>query len=775
MLRFSQGGFDSCPLHKRLLLPNTEAVDSPERRAFLTFTSMQKLYIDIETFSSEPIKDVGSYKYMESLDFEIQLLSFAHGDDPVTTLDLAQGETIPKNIIRDLTDPKVLKSAFNATFERNAFRAIGIEIPVEQWQCTLVKSAYCGLPLSLDQVSKALKLGDKAKLDSGKALIRYFSMPCKPTKRNGGRERNLPHHDLEKWEEYKRYNAMDVVAEREIDRILEIYALPTTERKIYALDQKINDRGIEIDDTLARSAIAVDQTHNDLLIGRMKEITGLDNPNSGTQLRRWLETVIGKEVKSIAKDKIEELQVEVKAADWGARPRPIKPKYTAEDLEALGYIEAEGGGYHHKDRRWAGLGVGYPAEEILERVNYEADATKEEVLEVLDLRLRTSKTSIKKYQRMLDCQREDGRARGLFQFYGANRTGRWAGRLIQLQNLPRNYLKDLDQTRDLFRTGDYEMVSMAYDDISDRLSQLIRTAFVPKRLHTFAIADFSAIEARVIAWLADETWRLEVFRTHGKIYEASAAAMFDVPMDKILAGEDFVRVNRLTEEIETLKAAELRQRGKVAELALGYQGATGALTQMGAVEMGLTEDEMWDIVERWREKSPNIVKLWRRVENAALKAVRYGKKVVMSGPADLVFNYDGTVLTIQLPSGRKLFYQNPQLVKNKWGKMSIKYRGIDQTSRRWSYISSYGGKFVENIIQAIARDLLVESMLRLDEAGFEIVMHVHDEVVAEIFDAELTNQKLLNQMCDIMGQPVEWAPGLPLKAEGFISKYFKKD
>lgn len=681
-------------------------------RHFLTFSSMQKLYIDIETFSSEPIKDVGSYKYMESLDFEIQLLSFAHGDNPVTTLDLAQGEPIPKNILRDLVDPKILKSAFNATFERNAFKMAGIEIPVEQWQCTLVKSAYCGLPLSLDQVSKALKLGDKAKLDSGKALIRYFSMPCKPTKRNGGRERNLPHHDLEKWEEYKRYNAMDVVAEREIDRLLDKYDLPTSERKIYALDQKINDRGIMIDDTLARSAISIDQTHNDLLIGRMKEITGLDNPNSTAQLREWLSSQTQKEITSIAKDEIEKLQSEVESVT---------------------------------------------------------------VKEVLDLRLRTSKTSIKKYQRMLDCQREDGRARGLFQFYGASRTGRWAGRLIQLQNLPRNYLKDLDQTRELFRAGDYDAVSMTYDDISDRLSQLIRTAFIPRRNHTFAIADFSAIEARVIAWLADETWRLDVFRTHGKIYEASAAAMFNIPVEDILAGKTFEKKNSWTGEVESITAGELRQRGKVAELALGYQGSLGALIQMGAEDMGLTETEMEDIVSRWRDRSPNIVRLWRRVENAALKAVRYGKKVVMSGPADLVFDYDGTVLTIQLPSGRKLFYQNPQLVKNKWGKMSIKYRGIDQTTRRWSYISSYGGKFLENIIQAIARDLLVESMLRLDQAGFEIVMHVHDEAVAEIFDAERTNQKLLDQMCEIMGQPVEWAPGLPLKAEGFISPYFKKD
>lgn len=673
---------------------------------------MQKLYIDIETFSSEPIKDVGSYKYMESLDFEIQLLSFAHADNPVTTLDLAQGETIPKNLLRDLTDPKVLKSAFNATFERNAFRAIGIEIPVEQWQCTLVKSAYCGLPLSLDQVSKFLKLGDKAKLDSGKALIRYFSMPCKPTKRNGGRERNLPHHDLEKWEEYKRYNAMDVVAEREIDRILEKYTLPTSERKIYALDQKINDRGIAIDDTLAKSAIAIYRTHADNLKNRMKEITGLENPNSTTQLREWLSSQTQKEVTSIAKDEIEKLQSEV-----------------------------------------------------------ESDTVKE----VLDLRLRASKTSITKYKKMISTLQEDGRGRGYFQFYGANRTGRWAGRFVQLQNLPRNYLKDLDQTRQLFRTGDYDAVSMTYDDISDRLSQLIRTAFVPKRLHTFAIADFSAIEARVIAWLADETWRLDVFNTHGKIYEASAAAMFDIPVEDILSGQDFQRVDKVTQEVETFTAGELRQRGKVAELALGYQGSIGAMVRMGAADMGLSEKEMKDIVVRWRERSPKIVSLWNKVERAAIKTVQYGRRVVLKGPVDLFFNYDGKVMTIELPSGRKLFYQKPSLSKNQWDKTNVKYWGKDQDSGRWMRISSYGGKFVENIIQAIARDLLVESMIRLDEAGFNIVMHVHDEVVAEIFNAEITNQKLLDQMCEIMGQPVEWAPGLPLKAEGFISPYFKKD
>lgn len=657
----------------------------------------RQLHIDIETFSSVDIKTSGSYKYCQSIDFEILLLAYAYDDQPVEIIDLAQGEKIPEHFFTALRDPNVEKHAHNANFERTAFRAIGYDIPVNQWFCSAVKAAYCGFPLALEKVSEAMKLEEKGKLTTGKALIRYFCIPTKPTKTNGQRHRNLPQHDLEKWELFKEYCINDVIAEREIGNKLSQYPIISSERENYVLDQEINDRGIRIDLDMASKAVILDNTHSDNLTQEMKALTGLDNPNSPEQLKRWLSTAMKEEITTLAKDEIPNL------------------------------IEKAGSGAAR---------------------------------EVLELRKEAAKTSIKKYIRMLDCTCDDQRAHGLFQFYGANRTGRWAGRLIQLQNLPRNYINELSATRDLFKTGDYELVTMAFGNFSDILSQLIRTAFVAGEGNIFAVADFSAIEARVTAWIAGEQWRLDVFSTHGKIYEASASLMFGVPMENVTKGSDY------------------RQKGKVAELALGYQGSVGALKTMGGEAMGLSEEEMKSIVKKWRSKSPAIVKFWKGVEAAAKRAIKTKKAVPYKG---LVFDCDSMAMTIQLPSGRKLFYQNPIIKKKKvnagngdFEVESITYMGMDQTSKKWTRLDAYGGKLTENIVQAIARDLLAYSMLKLDKEGFEIVMHVHDEAVCEISYDIAANEKL-ERMCSIMGEEVPWAKGLPLAADGYLTTFYKKD
>lgn len=672
---------------------------------------MKELHIDIETYSSIDITSCGAYRYTQSVDFEILLIAYAFGNDPVQIVDLAQGEEIPVEFLEALKGPNVKKHAHSANFERQAFKACGYEVSIDQWHCSAVKAAYCGLPLPLAEVSKALNFGsDKAKLATGKALIRYFSIPCKPTKVNGQRCRNFPEHDLEKWEQYKEYCIQDVEAEREIGRRLDRYAIPATERELYILDQEINDRGILIDTELASKAYKIDEEYSDILKEKVREITGVDNPNSVAQLKQWIGEAIGKEIKSLAK----------------------------ENVSAL-----------------------------LDGVENKA------VGDVLRLRQMLSKSSIKKYTRMLDCVCSDGRGHGFFQFYGANRTGRWAGRLVQVQNLTRNYLPDLTTAREVVKTGDHENVEILYGDVSDTLSQLIRTAFVADEGKTFAVADFSAIEARVIAWIAGEKWRLDVFKTHGKIYEASAASMFGVPIEEIGKGSD------------------LRSKGKVAELALGFGGSIGALTQMGADKMGLEEDEMRDIVNKWRKASPAIVQLWRNLEGCAKQAVRSGKPLT-SKHKNLLFEYNGEVLTIELPSGRKLFYQEPRLQKKmihrpngeSFEVESLTYMGMDQTTKQWVRLDTYGGKLTENIVQAVARDLLAHSMLELDKRGFEIVMHVHDEAVCEIDDydtdeaaqaADWTNADQLEIMCKIMGEPVPWAKGLPLGADGYITPYYKKD
>ncbi len=590
-----------------------------------------------------------------------------------------------------MQDPEVEKHAHNANFERNCFKAIGIDVPIDQWYCSAIKAGYCGFPLGLAMVSEAMKLEEKGKLSTGKALIRFFSCPIKPTDKNGMRTRNFPIHDLEKWEEYKRYCINDVEAEREIGERLKGYEIPAFERELYILDQQINDRGILVDLSMAENALAINAENVVKVIEKLNTLTGLQNGKSSAQLSKWLSDAMQKDIKSVAKKSIAEF----------------------------------------------------------------LDAAPEHVLEALKLRGEATKTSIKKYASMLACACDDQRARGLFQFYGANRTGRWAGRLIQLQNLVRNHLENLEMARTITASGDYDLLSMLYDDISSVLSQLIRTAFIAKPGHTFPVADFSAIEARVIAWLANEKWRLDVFNTHGKIYEASAAMMFGVPIEQVTKGSEY------------------RAKGKIAELALGYQGALGALKKMGGEEEGLSDIEMETIVKKWRAKSPCIVALWTAVENAAIRAIKTKKLVVLDQYRKLAFEYDGKALTIQLPSGRKLFYQTPELSVNKWGRESIKYKGVDQITKKWWWVDSYGGKFVENIVQAIARDLLAYSMIELDKQGFKIVMHVHDEVVCE--QHEDSAEVLLMSMCDIMGQEVPWAKGLPLKADGYITPFYKKD
>lgn len=649
-----------------------------------------KLHIDIETYSSVDIKTSGLYKYMESPDFEILLIAYAIDNGPIQIIDLASGDSLFDHALFRgmLTDPKIEKHAHNAAFERNAFKTVGYDIPVEQWHCSMVKAAYCGLPLSLGEVSKALNLGEKAKDTAGTALIKYFSCPIKPTKANGMRQRNFPKHNPEKWELYKSYCMQDVESEREIDNRLAKYDIPKTERELYNLDQQINDRGILIDLVMAQNAFNIDSSFAETLNARMRALTNVDNPNSPAQLKSWLSAAMNEDITTLAKD------------------------------ELAGMIENADGA----------------------------------VLEVLELRQMLAKSSIKKYTTMLNCACEDNRARGLFQFYGANRSGRWSGRLIQLQNLPQNHLRDLDFVRELAAKGDYELLTLMYSDIPSILSQLIRTAFIPKILHAFIVADFSAIEARITAWLANEKWRLDVFNSHGKIYEASAAAMFGVPIESVTKGSD------------------LRQKGKVSELALGYEGGWRALDTMGGSKMGLTEADMRLLVKRWRKANPNIVKLWSEIEEAAIKAISTRGTVKIK---HLEFKHDGENLMIKLPSGRSLFYKDAGLTLNHWGQQSIRYKGTVDSTKQWGWVESYGGKLTENVVQAIARDCLAIAMLRMDWEGFAIVMHVHDEVVCE--ETTVRAKEALDTMLHIMARPIDWAPGLPLKGDGFITNYYKKD
>lgn len=674
---------------------------------------MNKLHIDIETYSSVDIFKSGVYKYVESPDFEILLIAYSLNNEPVNIIDLCENNLIPLDFLQLLHDPLIVKCAHNANFERLCFKSIGHDTPISFWECSLVKSAYCGLPLSLDGVSKALNLEEKGKLSTGKALIRYFCMPCKPTKSNGQRQRNLPQHHFEKWEDFKKYCINDVIAEKEISRILSDYKLPVLEQKYYVLDQEINDRGLEIDIDMVKACRELDQEFNLSILGQMRKITGVDNPNSGQQLKEWLSKVMGKEIKSLTKE------------------------------STINLIEEAADTIHN-------LGSDGDAE-----LHWREIENLELVIKVLGLKQKISKTSTKKYESMLNCFCDDGRAHGLLQFYGANRTGRWAGRLIQVQNLPQNHLDDLELTRNFIKNESFETNELLYDNLSNILSQLIRTAFIAGEEKLFAVADYSAIEARVIAWFANEKWRLDVFNSHGKIYEASASKMFGIPIDQITKGSD------------------ARAKGKIAELALGYQGGVGAMLRMGGEKMGLSETEMQRNVELWRLSNPAIVSLWKKVEEAAKKAI-VRKSLVETPFRGLSFSYDGIMLKTHLPSGRHLSYWKPSFTENNWGFPSIQYMGMDQTTKKWWNIKTYGGKLVENIVQAFARDILAYSMLKLKNHGFDIVMHVHDEIICEV-DYDIAANGKLDDMCSIMSEEIPWAKDLPLDAEGYLTPYYKKD
>lgn len=643
---------------------------------------MKQLFIDIETYSSEDIKTSGSYRYMESPDFEILLVAYAYDDEPVHIFSPSEGDPWPDQFRKDLTDPKVLKIAFNAQFEWNAFKTWGFCLTREDWACAMVKSAYCGYPLSLDQVSKAMELGEKGKLSIGQSLIRFFSKP--DTKG----QRRPASASVEKWELFKQYCINDVVSEREIWRRLEWMEFPAWEKANYIIDQEMNSRGVLIDLDFAKAAVDLDQETSARVIARLKEITGVDNPNSLVQIKQWLEEH-GTKMKELTKDSIR---------------------------EALSTATGE-------------------------------------IREVLESRLLISKSSIKKYIAMENClSLVDHRARGMFQFYGANRTGRWTSRMIQLQSLPQNHMPDLDLARSVIASRDFELANMLWPSIPNVLSELIRTAFIAPEGYTFAVADFSAIEARVISWVAQEEWRLEVFRTHGKIYEATASIMFNVPIESVTKG------------------SELRQRGKTSELALGYNGGVEALKRMDR-EKRIPVEEMPELIQMWRRANPAIVQLWKDVEKHAKHAIKDRKP---SRLGCLTFDCNHDTFMVGLPSGRKLCYVKPGIGLNRWGNETITYYGISQESKQWFPMETYGGKLVENIVQAIARDALAYSLQRLYQEGFKnTVMLVHDEVIIEVPKAGA--EQSLARIQEIMGEEVPWMQGLPLRADGYLTEYYKKD
>ncbi|MHB1652364.1 MAG: DNA polymerase [Desulfitobacteriaceae bacterium] len=655
---------------------------------------MKTISCDIETYSSADLAKCGVYKYSESQDFGILLFGYSIDGSDVVVIDLACGETLPDEIIKALTDDQVVKWAFNAQFERVCLsrwlKRLGITLDrsnpesaflnSSSWRCSMVWSAYMGLPLSLEGAGMVLGL-EKQKLKEGKELIRYFSMPCKPSKTNGGRERNLPSDAPDKWEQYKAYNARDVETELEIQAKLRRFPVPDFEWQNYILDQEINDRGIRLDMDLVKEAIRFDNRAKHELIQTMHQITTLENPNSVAQMKEWLSEQ-GLETDTLGKAAVKEL---LKTA-----PEPLG--------------------------------------------------------KVLELRQSLAKSSVKKYTVMQNAVCSDGRVRGLLQFYGANRTGRWAGRLVQVQNLPQNHLPDLDQARQIVKSGDYELLEILYDAVPDVLSELIRTAFIPKPGYQFIVADFSAIEARVIAWLAGETWRNEVFATHGRIYEASASQMFNVPIEEITKG------------------SPLRQKGKIAELALGYGGSVGALKAMGALDMGVAEEELQPLVNAWRTANPNIVRFWWDVDRAALTAVRERTATDTHG---IRFECRSGMLFVTLPSGRRLSYVKPKIGQNQFGNDAVTYEGVGAT-KKWERIETYGPKLVENIVQAISRDILCHALQMFQNS--EIVMHVHDEIVIEA-DARISVETL----CEQMSKVPPWAKGLLLRAEGFVCQFYKKD
>ena len=646
---------------------------------------IKQISLDLETFSSVDLKKSGTYRYCESPDFEIIIFGYSVDGGEVHVVDLASGETIPPNVIKMLTDDAVQKWCFNAAFERVCLsRWLGLPagqyINPESWRCSMVWSAYMGLPLSLEGAGAVLGL-EKQKLTEGKELIRYFCKPCAATAANGQRTRNCPEHAHDKWSAFKAYNKRDVEAEMSIQERLAKFPVPDSIWDEYVLDQEINDRGVMVDMTLVKNAISADARSKAELTFLMKKITKLDNPNSVAQMKEWL-------------------------ADHGLETDTLGKKAVVELLKT--------------------------APEMLGQA--------------LMLRQQLAKSSVKKYQAMENAACADGRTRGMFQFYGANRTGRWAGRLIQMQNLPQNHMPDLEQARALVRVCDFTALELLYDSVPEVLSELIRTAFIPKLGTKFVVADFSAIEARVIAWLAGERWRNEVFASHGKIYEASASRMFHVPME------------------EVTKGSPLRQKGKIAELALGYGGSVGALKAMGALEMGLKEDELKPLVTAWRASNPNIVRLWWDVDKAAMTAVRDRTVTETHG---IRFGVQSGILFITLPSGRRLAYVKPRIGSNQFGSDCVTYEGVGAT-KKWERLESYGPKFVENIVQAISRDILCYAMQSLQPCP--IVMHVHDEIVIE------SEQNIsLQTVCEQMSRTPPWAQGLLLSADGYDCPFYKKD
>lgn len=645
---------------------------------------MSVLAIDIETYSEVDLPKCGVYAYTDHPSFEILLFAYAFDDEQTQIVDLKKGETLPQHVLQALMSPEITKVAFNAAFERTCIsKHLGVHLSPVAWHCTAVQSAMLALPLSLDGVGEVLNI-ERKKLKEGSDLVRFFSLPCKPTASNGYRSRNLPQHAPDKWERFKAYCIRDVDAEREIRQKLQNYPIPAIELELYCLDQEINDRGIMVDPVLVKHAIECDQQYKDYTTQRAYELTGLENPNSPSQIRDWL-------------------------AAQGIETETL-------DKKAVKALLPEAGG---------------------------------DVLEVLKLRLLMAKTSVKKYEAIERSICSDGRVHGLLQFYGANRTGRWAGRLVQVQNLPQNHIPDLELARELVKSGRYGDLDLLYESTPNVLSELIRTAFVPRPGTRFIVADFSAIEARVIAWLSGEQWRLEVFENGGDIYCASASQMFGVPVEK--HGQN----------------AHLRQKGKIAELALGYGGSVGALIAMGALEMGLSEDELPELVQQWRSANPHITKLWWDVDAAAMKAFTEGASTQVG---QITFTRHSGMLFIQLPSGRKLCYVKPRLEDNRFGRKSLTYEGVGE-SKRWTRIETYGPKLVENVVQAIARDILAQSMLRLRNAGFEIVMHIHDEAVLEV----PLGSSSVEEVCTVMGIAPDWAVGLPLRADGYECSFYKKD
>lgn len=650
--------------------------------------AMKKLSCDIETFSDVDIIRCGVYKYADSPDFEMLLFAYAADDGDVHIIDIAGGEELPEKIIQAIKSDTVVKTAYNAQFERVCLSRYlklpeGEYLNPQSWYCTAVQAAELALPLSLADVGSVLGL-ERQKMTEGKELIKYFCVPCKPTKSNGNRTRNRPCHDINKWETFKKYCMRDVDVERQIADKLKMYSIRDEEHRLYVLDQIINDRGVLVDSELAEQAVKLNSIQTTVAVEQAYMITGLENPNSVTQLKQWLKEN-GVEIESLSKKAVKSL----------------------------------------------------------------ADETDGDVSEMLKLRLLMAKTSVKKYEAVIRSVCSDNRVHGMMRFCGANRTGRWSGNILQPQNLPQNHLPDLTLARDIVKDGDFEMLDMMFGNVPNVLSELIRTILIPKPNHRFIVADFSAIEARVLAWIAGEQWRIDTFKNGGDIYCASASKMFKVPVEKH-------GVN-----------GELRQKGKISELACGYGGSVGALKNMGAVEMGVQENELQGLINDWRNANPHIVRFWYEVGNAAMKAIKEKTTVPLG---KLVFAYERGILFIRLPSGRRLSYIKPRIGTNRFGGDSITYMGIN-SAKKWDRLETFGGKLTENIVQGTARDLLANALINAANAGYDTVFHVHDEIICEVPNGYGS----VDELCRLMCIKTDWADGLPLNADGFECEYYKKE